>query len=689
MPSPAQRPLTSSSRSTQPSPLPGERFHTLLREGTAHLQAARWRQAAISLGAAIDLEPGSAGAISNLGVALYSLGDSTRAAVCYRKAIELDPSSSIAHSNLGQALLALGRATEAAACLLKAVKLAPAHTNAWVNLGAALNAMGRHDAAAEASRRALDLAPENVEAALNLGNASKHEGMLREAAQCYRRVIALNPHDPRGYNNLGETLRDQGEASAAARAYEAALAVDPRNAAAFSNLLYLHAFLRDIQPAAELALARQFEHSVLTGAERASARAAASPSGGVFATGPLGAGIVRRRLRLGIVSAELGSHAVAEFLEPVLAALDRSRVHLTLFPAAGRHCDRAARLHSLADAVIPLTSLSDVAATERIRQERIDVLLDTSGHTQANRLGLFARRAAPVQATYLGYWSTTGLTEMDYFLADQDPPAAIEAHFSERLWRLPRLGACYRGDWAHPLGWEPHPQGKIRMGAFSKYAKVRGETLALWAGALRCVPGSVLLLEDRGHGDEESHARIRAGLSALGIDPARAEFLAFEPGHERHMRMYHQLDLALDTVPFNGGTTTFDALWIGVPAVTLEGTTMGARITGAALKSLGRQEWIARDAEEFAGIAGAMATMCPDEAAPRLALRECLREQMAASPLCDAPSLTRSLETAFEQMYERWLASDSYAAVAAEADRLPMEFMSSTTSPTSSSAPAR
>lgn len=668
---PAHPPLAEAA--TRPAPKPdadrNARFQKLMQESVDHLRARRWRQGATVLAAAIELDPQSSDAVCNLGVAFYYLGDPQRATVCYLKALELNPKMASSHSNLGQALLALGRNTEAAAHLIKAVELDPKLTDAWVNLGAALNVIGKHAAAAEASRHALELDANNLEAALNLGNAFKQEGMLSEAAHCYRRVIALNPRDARGYNNLGETLRDQGEPTAASRAYEAALAVDPRNPAAFSNLLYLHAFTRDISPEAELALARQFESFLLTDEERSVARAAACPWTGAFTAEPLGAGVARRQLRIGIVSAELGTHAVAEFLEPVLATIDRSRFHLTLFPVSGRFCERAARIREMADGFVPLTSMTDAVAVERIRRERIDVLIDTSGHTMNNRLGLFARRAAPVQATYIGYWSTTGLTEMDYFIADQDPPASIEAHFSERFWRLPRFGTCYRGDRELELGWQPHPEGRIRLGAFAKYGKIREATLALWAAALHVVPNSVLLLEDRGHNESESHARIRAGLAVHGIAADRVEFLDYEPGHARHMRMYHQLDIALDTVPFNGGTTSFDALWMGVPVVTIEGETEGARITGAALNALGVPEWIAGSVPDFAGIVAGIARTCSGDVEDRLGLRQGLREKMAASPLCDPISLTHALEQGFEQMYERWLGSTELAQPLPSASR--------------------
>lgn len=626
-------------------------FEAHLERGNRLLIRGDVRGAAVSLSAAIALRPDAADPISNLGVALARMGELERAVVCYRQAIAMEPEHAAAHSNLGESLAALGRAAEARGVLERAVELNPQLADAWVNLSATLVTLGDYERAMAATEKALELRPADVNALLNLGNAMKHQGRLAEAAEVYRSALAIAPRDPRPANNLGETLRDQGDVRAAARAYQRALASDPKNAAAYSNLLYLHAFTRNISPAAELALARGFERTMLTAREREDAARAGLRDGGAFRAEPLvNAAGKRRRLRLGIVSAELGTHAVAEFLEPFLAGLDRERFHLTLFPVQGRHCERAARIRALADGYVPLTGLPDAAAVELIRRRGIDVLIDTSGHTLGNRLGIFARRAAPVQATWIGYWSTTGLTEMDYFLADQDPPEEIEAHFAEKLWRLPRLGTCYRGDEALAIEWKPDPEGTVWLGSFNKLAKVREQTCTLWAAALRALPEAKLLLEDRGTHERETQARIRRGLIAHGVRPERVEFIPYVPGHERHMRNYNRLDVALDTVPFNGGTTTFDALWMGVPLVTVEGSTMGARISGAALNALGRPEWVAKDAREFAEIVGGLGR----DVALRRKLRAEQRARMMASPLCDAVSLTKAMEEAVEGMYRRW-----------------------------------
>jgi protein O-GlcNAc transferase len=632
---------------------PAAAFDLHLQQGIAHLRQGDVPHALTCFSEALRLRPNSAPAISNLGVTFVRMNDTARALTCYRRAIELDPHFAPAHSNLGQLLYSLGHADQAAHSLHAAITLNPTLADAWINLGAALRNLGRYEEAAAASHHALHLRPRDLDAHLNLGNAFKDQGQLAEAAAIYRRAIQLDPSDPRPHSNLGETLRDQGQPEAAARAYQLAVAAAPSFAPAYSNLLYLHAFTRDIAPAAELELARSFERSILSPEERAAARAAASLHGGVFTPEPLH----NRRLRLGIVSAELGTHAVAEFLQPILEQLDRSRFHLTLFPTTGRHDARARHLRSLADEFVPLTTLTDADATSLIRSRSIDVLLDTSGHTVGNRLGVFARRSAPVQATYVGYWSTTGLTEMDHYIADPDAPAAIEAHFAENLQRLPRLGVTYRGDPSLAIDWQLDPERKLRLGSLNKFAKIREQTLALWATALHALPGSVLVLEDRGVNEAESHQRIRSGLASHSIDPARVRFLPYIPGHERHMSLYNQIDIALDTLPFNSGTTAFDALWMGVPVVTVEGVTMGARIAGAALHALGRPEWIAPTPQAFAALVCEVSTTLSPNPPTRNNQRTNLRSQMQSSPLLDAQTLTRALEAAFITMYDRWLQS--------------------------------
>lgn len=619
------------------------------RVGTALLREGRLGEAAMSFKAALGRRPEYPEAIGNLGVVLQRMGRPEQAAVCYRKAIALWPGYAEAHANLGAVLEGLGFPGEAIGCYEAAIALRPGFAAAWSNRGSALRAVGRFDEAIASCERAIALEPKLAEAHLNLGNACKEQGRLARAVECYRRAIALDPENAGIHGNLGDTFRDMDCIAEARASFERAMRGARNLPGAYSNMLYFHAFTRDVSLKEERALARGWEKCALSDDERAAARARASVRGGVFAARPLAG----RKLRLGIVSAELGTHAVAEFLQPVLEALDRGRIELVLFPTVHQDGARAQRIRGLADASVPLVGVPDALAAERIRAEGIDVLMDTTGHTSNCRLGIFAHRAAPVQVTYIGYWGTTGLTEMDWMLADRDALGAWDDCFTEGLWRLPRFAQCYRGDRTlAESAWTPGET--VWLGSFNKYAKMRAETLQLWAKVLLTLPEAKLLLEDRTEHEEETHARIRAGLEAHGVSGERVEFVPMIDGHARHMALYDRLDIALDTVPFNSGTTCFDALWMGVPLVTLEGGWTGGRIASSALRALGREEWIALTEERFVAIVCALAR----DVAGRVEMRRAQREKMAASVLCDAAGLAVALEDAFAAMYARWLSAE-------------------------------
>jgi len=621
------------------------------RLGNALLQQGSLTEAAASLSQSLSIEPDSPETINSLGRFLEKSGRPEQSVVCYQKAILLRADYAEAHNNLGNVLKRLGRLDEAIASSRQAVFLRPDLAAAHCNLGNKLVCAGKFQDAAITLNRAIELQPDLVEAHVNLGNAYRGQGQLSSAERCYQAAIVLAPGLAVAYSNLGDLYSEHGKLDEAVKTFKKALAVDPTCSAAYSNLLYLCATTRHVSPEVERLWAEGWEKSALTDAERAAARERAPAGSGVFPVRPRQG----RQLRVGVVSAELGSHAVAEFLEPFLEALDRSRFHLTLFPTSRRTCARSERFRSLADSFIPLTELSDSQAADRIRAEQIDVLMDTTGHTSGGRLGIFAHRAAPVQCIYIGYWNTTGLTEMDWAFWDPYFLPSMEAHFTESGWRLPRVSACYRGDPSLPeSAWVPDPDGTIWLGSFNKYCKIREDSLRLWAKVLCALPEARLLLEDRGANEEETHLRILATLRERGVAEERVVFVPPIREHQRHMVLYDRLDIALDTIPFNSGTTAFDALWMGVPIVALEGNWSGGRLVSAALKAFDRKQWIAQSEEEYASIVCSLAR----DLAGRKSLRKSQRAQMAASALCDAKGLARSLEEAFETMYDIWIAGD-------------------------------
>jgi len=614
--------------------------------GYAVYQQGRVEEALDAYRKALSLRPNYPEAQYNLGNVLHAQGKHEEAVESYRGAIASRPDYADAQNNLGNALRARGELDEAISSYAAAIQSEPGRAEFYVNLAIALHVERRFDEAIVACREGLALAPDAPELHYNLANAWQELGNLDEAVKLYQAAIQLRPDYAEAYGNLARALQEQAKMGDAVAAYQKALELKPDYAEAFSNMIYLHAFAKDISPEKQCVIAAGWECAALSAEELATARRRR------FVRAPREG----RRLRLGVVSAELGQHAVTEFLQPLLEHLDRSRFHLTLYPTVERFDPRAETLKSLADGYVSLARISDGDAAGKIRSDGIDVLMDTTGHTSSCRLGIFAHRAAPVQCTYIGFWASTGLTEMDWYIADLALNESPASHFRERIWRRCQPNA-YRGDASlRESTWSPSPDGTVWLGSFNKYSKIREESLALWAKVLRALPEAKLLLEDRTAYDSQLHPRILAELAGHGIAADRIEFSPYAPGWKSHMLLYDRLDIALDTVPFNSGTTAFDALWMGVPLVTLEGDWGGGRMGSAVLRSLGRPEWVARTEDEFAVIAANLAR----DIEGRKAMRKAQRARMAASPLCDSAGVTVALQEAFVAMFDDWAVKQAH-----------------------------
>lgn len=638
--------LTSYDRALMLKPAYAEAHYN---RGNALRDRDKLPEAVASYDQAIAFKPNYAVAHNNKGNVLLELGKLDDAVASFRAALSIKADYYEAFSNLGLALNDQGKPEEAVASCKKALAIKPDYAVAHYNLGNALKDQDKLDEAIASYRRALTLKPDYVEAHYNLGFALHTSGNIRDAVDCYRRALSYKPDYADAHNNLGAALLAMGNPVEALASFERALESRPDLLGAYSNLLYLHAFTRDISPQLECELAARWEALALDESERTAARAQRTK---FHARLRSRAG---RKLKLGVVSAELGQHAVAEFLEPFLENLDRSRFHVTLYPTAARSESRAARIAALADKVEALVEISDADAAGRIRSDEIDILVDTTAHMTGCRLGIFAHRAAPVQCHYIGYHGTTGLTEMDWFIADEMLlPQSCDTHFCEKIWRLPRLWISYRGDTTLPDScWAPHPQGIITLGSFNNLAKVRAETLNLWGRIMSALPGSRLLLKDRKAADDAIQNRIKAELRQHGVEAERIEFVTWSPDWTSHMTLYDRLDIALDSIPLNSGTTAFDALWMGVPIVGIEGSWMGGRMTSAILRALGKHEWIAQTEDEYVTLVTALAR----NVALRKSLRAGQRSLMANSPLCNSSDLTRALESAFEGMFDRLCAN--------------------------------
>jgi predicted O-linked N-acetylglucosamine transferase (SPINDLY family) len=357
-----------------------------------------------------------------------------------------------------------------------------------------------------------------------------------------------------------------------------------------------------------------------------------------------------RPLRVGYVSPDLREHPVASFLTPVLAHHDRSRFHVTCYADVARPDGVTRHLQTLADAWRDLPGRSDAQVADLIQADSTDILVDLAGHTACNRLLVFARKPAPVQVTHFGYPNTTGLSTMDYRISDRyaDPPGRTEAYHTEELVRLPEVAWCYRPLAAPEVTPLPaRAAGHVTFGSLNNLAKITPQAIALWSELLRAVPGSRLVLLT-GAGSQADQ-RLHDLFGQHGIDRARLELLGRRP-RDRYLALYQEMDIALDPFPYNGGVTTCDALWMGVPVVTLAGESYVSRQGVALLSNLGLDDWVAGAPDAYVDIA----TRWAHDVEGLGRLRAGLRERMTNSPLTDGLRFTRFLAEAYRWMWQRW-----------------------------------
>ncbi len=608
--------------------------------GTALTALGRPDDAIAACDTAIRCKPDLAEAHSNRGNALADRGHLDDAVAAYTAAIRCKPDFAQARSNLGNTLRKLGRLDDAVAAYHTALRCKPDFAEAHFNLGNALTDQDRLDDAVAAYSLATRCKPDYAEAYANQGNALAALARLDDAIAVYHTAIRCKPDHAEAYSNLGNVLKDMGCLDDALTAFNTAIRCKPDLAEAYSNLLMSLHYQAGIGGAAILAQARRF-----------AARFERFSGDRQFAN-DADAG---RRLRVGYVSADFRKHSVAFFFEPVLRAQDRAAFEIFCYADVKKPDAVTARLRDLADHWRSTVGLSDAALAERIRQDGIDILVDLAGHSGNNRLPMFAGKPAPVQVTWLGYPGTTGLTAIDYRLVDSitDPETDGNAHASESLFRLADGFLCYA-----PPENAPEPvtagsnDGSVTFGSFNNPAKLSTATLDAWAALLARLPDATLSLKGRSFDNAATRALFLARFAERGIAPERIELAGFVTRSADHLALYRKIDVGLDPFPYNGTTTTCEALWMGVPVVSLRGDRHSGRVGAALLTRVGLEELIARDVETYIEIAAALAA----DHARRAELRRSLRSRMAASPLCDGPGFARALDSAYRAMWRKWCA---------------------------------
>lgn len=617
--------------------------------GAIALARRRAGEAAELFRRATDANPRAPAFPSNLGAALAALGRHGEAEAAYRQALALDPELADAEHGLALALEALGRPEAAVEAYERLLACRPENAAALTDLGGVLRTLDRHEESEAACRRALALAPQLAEAHYGLGAALAARGRQGEAAHAYEQAIVLKPELAQAHHGLGVAREALGQPAAAVAAFAGALALDPYDARAHSNLIFCMNYD-----------SRFSAGDVLAESQRWNEVHAARLTAGARAHGnhpdP------DRRLRVGYVSPNLCQHSVGHFFEPLLRAHDRSAVEVFCYAEVAKPDAVTARLSGLADGWRSTVGLTHGEVAEAIRDDGIDVLVDLAGHTGGNRLPALAERPAPLQLTWLGYPASTGMAAIDYRLTDAvaDPEGRAEALWSEKLLRLPGGFLCYAPPAGSPEVGPPPVQADahVTFGSFNNLTKLQPAVLRAWAALLRAVPGSRLLLKSSRLDAAASRARVRDELAALGVAAERVEVLARLPENAAHLAAYGQVDIALDPFPWNGTTTTCEALWMGVPVVVLAGDRHAGRVGASMLSRLGLEELVAGNADDYVEKAAALAAE-PERLAR---LRGELRGRLLASPLCDAAGFARSVEAAYREIWQRWCAARAVPA---------------------------
>ncbi|HEY8099803.1 MAG TPA: tetratricopeptide repeat protein [Burkholderiaceae bacterium] len=639
--------------------------------GIIFKETGRVADAVASYRRAIAINPHYAAAYNNLGIALGEQCCFSEAEVCYRRALEISPDLPEVFFNLGKLLQEQNRYAEAEANYLRALTIKPdyadAHNNlgnilrdqnqlveseasyrralqvnpdyaeAHNNLGITLHAQDRFSEAEASYLRALEIKPNFAEAFCNLGNTHKEQGRFADAEVCFRRALELKPDYAEAYYNMGNLHKDQGHFAQAEAGYRQALKIKPDFPDARSNLLFTLNYNASHAPAYCLDEARQYGRML----ERR--------TGKCFSTWSCSS--QPERLRIGMVSADLRNHPVGYFLEGLLSHIDPMRIELIAYPSQRKDDELTARIRPCFSTWKPIGQ-NDAAAATAIHSDGVHVLIDLSGHTANNRLPLFRLRPAPVQVSWLGYFATTGVAEMNYLLGDPYvTPIAEENHFSETVYRLPESYLCFTPP-DSAVDVMPLPAlstGMITFGCFNNLTKMSDDVVALWARVLRTVPGSRLFLKTKQLSDLSMREVTCRRFAAHGIT---ADKLILEGGAPRAdlLKAYHRVDIALDPFPYPGGTTSVEGLWMGVPAITLKGDRFLSHVGESIAHNAGLADWIAADADAYV----AKAVEHTSNLERLTSLRAGLRQQVLASPLFDAPRFARHFEDALWSMWQRW-----------------------------------
>jgi protein O-GlcNAc transferase len=589
------------------------------------------------------LDPTYAGTYNTLGAIFQNKKKFDEAIQHFRQALLLDPNFDQPYNNLGLVFQEKGQLDDAIQYYQKALQLNPNYAKAHYNLGNAFQEKGQLDEAIACYQKVSELTPEFIEVYQRLGTALQKKGEGDRAIECYRRALSLNPDIVGPYINLGRALRDQGKYVEAEECFRKCLKIRPDCFACYSNLLF------------EMLYNSNYDAETVFSEHLKFAKDCAEPfiSSIPAYTNKRSAD---RKLKIGYVSLDFRCHSVAFFFEPVLLMHNRKDFEIFCYSDVIKQDGVTERIKTQTDEWRNLVGLSDDQAADLIRKDGIDILIDLAGLTSP-RILLFARKPAPVQVSWIGYPATTGLSTMDYKIVDSytDPDGMTEQFYTEKLIRMRKGFLCYLPERDSPdIGPLPaFSSGHITFGSFNNFTKISAMVFSLWSRILKAIPDSHLVVKTWSFSDRTARQYVLDMFLKEGVAAEQIVLLPYEPSTKGHLNMYNRMDIALDTFPYNGTTSTCEALWMGVPVITFAGNTHASRVGVSLLSNIGLPELIAGTPDEYVAIAVNLA----NDLKKLQSLRESLRDMMSQSPLADARRFTINLENSYRTMWENWCKS--------------------------------
>jgi protein O-GlcNAc transferase len=576
---------------------------------------------------------------NTLGVLFQCKKNLNEATIYFQHALQLNPHFDQPYNNLGLIFQKKKQLDTAIQYFQKALQLNPRYVKAYYNLGNALQEKGKLDEAIVFYQKVCDLDPDFLDVYEKLGTALHKTGAGDKAIECYHRALSVKSDWAGPYIGLGRVFRDQGKYREAEECFRRSIEITPNCFACYSNLLFQMLYTNE-------------------------------DSGTIFAehlnfakhcAGPLTSQIpshtnnrsTDRKLKIGYVSLDFRSHSVAYFFEPVLSAHDRERFETFCYSDVLYEDEITERIKARANIWRDVVEMSDEQTADLIRKDQIDILVDLSGLTSPRILS-FARKPAPVQVTWIGYPATTGISTIDYKIVDNvtDPSGIAEQFYTETLIRMPDCFLCYQSDRDGP-GINQLPaleSGHITFGSFNNFAKLSPQVFALWSEVLIKIPDAHLVMKAWSFSDKKARQHALEMFSKENVAAERITLLSYKQSSREHLSLYNMIDIGLDTFPYNGTTTTCEALWMGIPVITLAGNAHVSRVGMSLLSTVGLPEFVARTSDEFVDIAVNLAA----DLNKLNSLRERLRGMMQSSPLMNAKEFTVNLETCYRLIWDKW-----------------------------------